>query len=224
MPWKFFSVHRYHTLDAHGVSVFIFSGSLGVLTCRPKASPTVFADVVFSYLVEWFFSDSQPQKSTKHKWQGSLEWLGFLLKVICYFSVYHTVKVTICPPPLGDHFFWSLFSNHRRVAFFQGMFCKIYGEVIMPPFHTNSFHSGHRWNFKTSRKLLPLLFFLVHIKLYTPGNSAGDLFGMVKWQFQIAKWPSTRGIRRSLWITWHSFICIKLSWWAPLLGVWISIS
>ena len=63
-----------------------FLGRLVCWVCL-KASPTVFADVVFSYLVEWFFSDSQPQKSTKHKWQGSLEWLGFLLKVICYFSV-----------------------------------------------------------------------------------------------------------------------------------------
>ena len=106
-----FSVHRYHTLDAHGVSVFIFSGSLGVLKMPEIASS-------LRFLVEWFLSDSQPQKTTKHKWQGSLEWLGFLLKVICYFN--HRVNVTIFAPPLGDHIFCFTFFPSSKSGIFSG--------------------------------------------------------------------------------------------------------
>ena len=31
------------------------------------------------------------------------------------------------------------------------------------------------------------------MKEYDPGNSAADLFGMVKWPLSMAKWPPTRG-------------------------------
>ena len=75
------------------------------------------------------------------------------------------------------------------------MFLLVHGRQFLDIFvfrkHINIKHWILRWEDGT----LPgcQYCFLLVVDLELPGISAGDLFGMVKWPFQMVKWPPTRG-------------------------------